>query len=901
MRGNKGKCAETPSSSWHGDSSSSGSGNGGSNGDNCSNAYDDQPKHSSGPLNSSQFREMDGWSGSKGGGGKARNTATAAGAAGVTSSSRVASLTPNAAGNKGAAKENDEGDEHGATAGMNRRARSGRLKARKAAAVAVGAGSGTHACATTISSANNSGGDDGDESYEASEEEVVDADADRVGPSQAKGHGRSASRRKGAAAQIGDSRSRRSAAARAEDNEKDDKPCRTRKSTREGRPVTLPNAPATRPSKKRSHRRRSAAPASSGDDDDCLRNSSSEGTVSDSSGGGDGGDGGDGSPNEPVLCRCGAQHWKDGDRWIRCDGRGCWTWEHFRCAYPATRGAKEGEPEEEKLPSVHLCQRCKAKGSAEVVRSLARGDGTSTEAASPEPSPKNASSSAGSTRKPNKDDEVGGSSVRRSSRRVSGRESIRPLFQRRGNVIGAAESASDTSEGEPGGASFDAVGGNGSDGSDGEFWAPEGEVEVSQEFRCRCGSTREDERIRGGGGDDDGSGGEDARWVQCRSDSCGIWEHAACCDYGCCSGGDRARGSPTRVEKRRFRRLRHWCRGCDPKGKKHAKSEEKRRNRERLRAGKGARGAAARATKEMCAAALQDLEAVRRREKTALMGKADVLRCRLWRAVKAGDATLVEQVLCEAGRGKGGDGKHTDLVLRRLLEAEPPPLGNCLGTTVGLDGGGGGAAAAVRVDGVGSGALVFPPCGVTLLMFAAGYWSLDGGAFAAASVSLVQANSCEMASRRHSCAVVEGAESAEGRGAASPAGATVYTEGIPENARFNAGAGSETRATTEEAQAHDTTRGSKQDGGDPTTTEPHVLRVRDTSGASESSVPGLGSEPRLAVLRELLVRSDDRTVLDVDEDGRTAAHHAAAAGGALEVALLLKGEPGREAALTRVR
>lgn len=912
MKGKKGKQS---SSILHVDITSS---NGDSSSNNDDNS-DDQPKHISGAPNSSSFRETDRWHGNKGGVGKARNTAI----------------------DMDAAEENNQQDEH--DTGSNRRARSGRLQARKATAAAAGAGNGTGACDTTILSANSSsnsdGDDEGDASYEESEEEMADIDAaDRVGAVQTKGHGgrRSASRRSGASSSSsaqtgGDGRSRRSGTARTKDSNKkksDNKPCHTPKNEREDRPVALQkNAPSTRSGKQLTRRLCAATAASSEDDDDCLKDSSSDGTVSDSNGGGGGG-GGEGSVNEPVLCRCGAQHWRDGKRWIRCDGRGCWTWEHFRCAYPVAEGANKEVEEgggEENLPAVHLCQRCKAKGSAGAVRSLARGDGISTKNAF-----SSSSSSAGGTGKSKEDaGEVGGALVRRSSRQVEGRERrVMPMFQRRKHVIGEADPVSFTSdeEEEGGDFGFGAVGGGGggigggSDESDSEFFlAPEGNVEAAHEFRCRCGSTREGERVRGGnsGGDeDDGAFCDgDGRWVQCRSDSCGVWEHAACCDYGCSSREDRgARGSSTQVERRRTRRVRHWCRGCDPKGAKHAKSEEKRRNRDKVRAEKkggregGGRGGAARGKGGM--SVTQDLETVRRRGQTALEEKVGLLRSRLWRAVANGDAALAGQIFREAeGATKSEDEEHSDLVVHRLLEAEPPPLVGCLDlttTTVSLDGGGGGA---MGSDGVGSRAFVFPPGGVTLLMFAAGYWSLHccGAAVATTSVSAVQANSRETEARGHlrASVVVEGTESAEeDRGTVSSAGPTVTTGRTPDNARFEAGGGeSEARATTEEDRvlATPTTTGAEQDSG-ASTKEVHVPAARETpSGASESTVPGLSSESRLAVIREVLGRGGDRAVLGVDGEGRTAAHHAAAAGGVLEVALLLEGEPGREAALARVR
>jgi len=55
------------------------------------------------------------------------------------------------------------------------------------------------------------------------------------------------------------------------------------------------------------------------------------------------------------------------------------------------------------------------------------------------------------------------------------------------------------------------------------------------------------------------------------------------------------------------------------------------------------------------------------------------------------------------------------------------------------------------------------------------------------------------------------------------------------------------------------------------------------------------------VLRLVLDRSGARAALAADGEGRTAVHHAAAVNGAREVALLLEGALGGQAALAKVR
>ena len=74
----------------------------------------------------------------------------------------------------------------------------------------------------------------------------------------------------------------------------------------------------------------------------------------------------------------------------------------------------------------------------------------------------------------------------------------------------------------------------------------------------------------------------------------------------------------------------------------------------------------------------------------------------------------------------------------------------------------------------------------------------------------------------------------------------------------------------------------------------------DGAPVMAENVPPLGSGARLEVLRLLLAASGEKSVLAVDAEGRTAVHHAAEAGASREAALLLEGEVGRHASLSKV-
>lgn len=657
------------------------------------------------------------------------------------------------------------------------------------------------------------------------------------------------------------------------------------------------HSPVALTAKARSSNIRAAAATAAlfGDDDeedaDCLRDTDSERAVSD-----EGGDASE-SSNEPVICRCGARDWKDGERWIRCDGQGCRTWEHLRCAYPRVAADEENE-EEGKEPNIRLCDRCKAKGSAAVVvaapgrrRLLTRGNVDGSEASNS--SLESSCTGTKSSKKPRgsmgSDHEE--AAVRR-SRRVARRKGVRPLLlQRRKNVVGdeaygASSHSDDVEVVSTGFAGWGSIGGDTGDDDSDSFWAPEGQVEATQEFCCRCGATHEEEGVGGvvpaaaAAADSFVSEGITAGcWVQCRSDSCGVWEHAACCEYGCSPGA--ARDSPAVARGRK-----HWCRACDPNGKKHARCEERRLRRKRLRA-EGGRGGEARAERSP---ADKTKTVVRREESGGWEQTIDhglnVLHCRLWGAVAAGDAPLVEQAFREI---EGKPTRGSDFV-RRVLDAAPPPAEDM---SVELPGRGGRG----LVLGSGNSSQGTVPTGISLLMLAAGYWKSFYEAADCNSVPRVNARVVEGADTM--LATENRAATTAGRSTETTGDATPPLEGNPE--AFEEAVVFEARAT------------SKQEPLVPRTAAVNAsfaagLDVPTRMGADTEptafvgeQVPDLGSETRLAVLRLVLARGGGRAMLAVDCEGRTAVHHAAVENGAGEVTLLLAEELGGEAAILTVR
>lgn len=624
------------------------------------------------------------------------------------------------------------------------------------------------------------------------------------------------------------------------------------------------------------------------DDDanDGLRNTDSEDASAAS------GDDGD----EPVLCRCGARDWQDGTQWIQCDARGCRRWEHLRCAYPV-----EDDPEGESAspPEVHLCNDCSAMGPPAAAGNVRRGgrrcltrcgDGATS-------SPTKTSSDDG-TRGGDDSGGAGTSRVRR-SQRVSGKERRRIPLKK--NVVGEdlSSSSSDEIDVDPGGSLNDERDlGVGSDGD--EFWAPEGKVETSQEYRCRCGGTLQDGDAIGGGGE---GGNVSSQWVQCHSDHCGVWEHAACCEHGC-SLAPSTQASATKLARR------HWCRACDPTGKKHAKWEEKKtRNklkRELIAKGKGASAAHA------GSALTIETGGARGKDKNQADGRARALLGDIWRAVISGNASLLEEIFREADGGS----ERSHMSVERLLAAGHPPSIDCWDVRSSLSGGGVGDREVIIA--IGDDSPVFHgypfPAGLSLLMLAAGYWSNVADAFAASSASAASATPAGAA------------------GAAAAATAPAHTESAPERTPIVMGVrsvapesstsrGSAVVCNAETAvpgspstaaNAADTKTGKEAPAQNEACTEggacadlagvmaPLASGESLAVSATNTGLPQLGSEARLAVLRIVLERSGARAVLAADGEGRTAVHHAAAVNGAAEAALLLGGELGGKAALAKV-
>ncbi|CAM9481605.1 unnamed protein product, partial [Laminaria digitata] len=669
--------------------------------------------------------------------------------------------------------------------------------------------------------------------------------------------------------------------------------------------------------------------ALSADDDECL-------VDTDSDAGSDG--------SQSVLCRCGGRDSKDGSCWISCDGRGCRTWEHLRCAYPERAAAAAAEEEEdddggeENPPEIHFCYRCKAERSAAGVGSsggslLTRGGGGSAA-----PDPLSRSPSIGfspSKRRMSREGSAANSSsdveVRR-SRRVMRREGIRTLLRK--NVVGTGEgsgspSCSDSADGVAGGGSDSGVrvslGGSHINANDGDeddsdgFWAPEGQVEASEEFRCRCGATHQEEGVIGtpnNGGSavsGDGGGGE-SRWLQCRSDWCGVWEHAACCEHGCSAGAAPVvPGSPASATNRK-----HWCRSCDPKGKKHARwkqrlrnSSRKRKLREDGRGGRRARAGLAEPSGATGAAAGGGKPTPRRRQ--AVDERSKALLRRLWDAVASANVASVKQVLLEV---KGDSGEESEAAQRRLLMERQPPPGGRGGDATFFDdrsrGGGGGVTACSKES-----ANVVVSGGVNVLMLAAGHWKSvanDAGVEASADhhVGAGVAETppaTELGPGEGAAAATASTSSGFGSGpvaAAVAASTAVRREGKPEAEGEKQGSGEEAAVTSEApvlpAEAdEEPARAVVVSVDEPRQTGESADAEGGAAPAATDNVnvPPLGSGARLAVLRLLLARNGEKSVLAVDAEGRTAVHHAAEAGASREAALLLGGEVGGQASLSK--
>ncbi|CAM9133251.1 unnamed protein product [Ectocarpus sp. 8 AP-2014] len=492
----------------------------------------------------------------------------------------------------------------------------------------------------------------------------------------------------------------------------------------------------------------------------------------------------------------------------------------------------------------------------------------------------------------------------------------------RKNVVGDEESCSSSNDdpssprvgvariGGVDGDSIDHTEEDGESESDG-FWAPEGQVEISQEYRCRCGATR---------GDDTRGGVSDGGWVQCHSDACGLWEHAACCDHGC--------SAPSRHATTRT----HFCLDCDPKGKKHARWEDK--MRKKLKRELAARQAAASGRAATATATASGVATVTGTKKTEAEERFGAMVRGLWMAVVSGNAPLVEKAFREA------DG--SDVPVRRLVSAGPPEacpdVVSLLAGGRARDGGAGEGTAkdddkAIEIE---APSASYPlPAGLSLLMVAAGYWKviadeaaatldMSAGAASAAAATVLPDTSCSAkVSNTLPCAEDRPEKAA---GAADLGGSMDPLPGTPtlplpvDGVAGTVGSGEQelvataskapvcktaTRAVDETTTARPgpvaTTDARAELAQTPTAestkTAAAAAATAVAAAASGADFPQLASDARLALLRLVLERSRERAVLAVDAEGRTALHHAAAVGGAGEVSLLLQGELGRGAAL----
>lgn len=534
------------------------------------------------------------------------------------------------------------------------------------------------------------------------------------------------------------------------------------------------------------------------------------------------------------------------------------------------------------------------------------------------------------------------SRVRR-SQRVSKREGSRLLLRK--NVVGEEGMLSSSSEDEAGllragMAGFDGGGGGGaigrgghggpgsSDAGSGEdsdgFWAPEGRVEMTQEYRCRCGGTLKGSSARSGGDGRRADAGISGQWVQCHSDACGVWEHAACCDHEGCSSSLPTETTAATIP--RAMKRRHWCLPCDPKGKKHARWEEKRRKKLRQRrlaeeatvpGGAGAAGAARGATTK--------------KKKSEAEERFGAFLEALWGAVFCGNASLLEDTFRELDERSNEKG----ISVEKMLQAGQLPPSGCLEVpSFRLGGGGTGGCASSEVaadadDDLHAPAVCFPlPAGLSLLMLAAGFWKglVEEAAITAgtifsstAPVGLVGISS---AAESGSAANVkeEPRETAKealkntDEPADAPAPLLAPVDLILE-------AKNETTTASSGLTDPGKTRGCPHTAAAAAATATIQVKTEVTRGAAAGATtegapvsgvaapttnkvafPQLGSEGRLKVLRLILERGAEGAVLAADGEGRTALHHAAAVNGAGESTVLLGVEGlSEKAALAMVR
>lgn len=528
-----------------------------------------------------------------------------------------------------------------------------------------------------------------------------------------------------------------------------------------------------------------------GDDTDGLRDTDSGGDLPRN------GDGRIDDGEVIALCRCGATDWKDGERWIRCDGLGCRTLEHFRCVCP--RGASGGadDTSDEDLPVTHLCLACKGEKPSAACRKrvrapgriLIRGDGFSPSKRLAKASPARASAP------PSVREDGVGVTVRRSSRVSVLREGARQP-RRRKNVVGDEAYQSSSSSDVDAMEEF----GVGEDSDDDsyrfdDFIAPEGQVETNQEPGCRCGAVRERDET----------------------------------NHGCSE-----------------RTGKHWCRACDPTGKKHAKSAGKKKRRKRT----GERSCPSSSLLEVERSTSRGHAATARNGRGLDESLID-FHNRLCRAVVSGNAASIDQIFREVEDEENERGLIDSI--RLLLAAEVP---------IERLGGGGGD------DGV-------QPVGITPLMLASGYWT----------VLTASSNDSSTTAGNMDTNAVPGDSNTAVDVIAAIAGEEYHPADLSAKTKKSAHKGEPEAISPAEGMA----------GKRFLTSE--GTRIRDHTTASD-----LGSEARLAVINALLARSDDGTVVRaVDSAGRTAVHHAAAVNGAREAALLLQGERGAKMAFATVR
>ncbi|CAM9955426.1 unnamed protein product, partial [Discosporangium mesarthrocarpum] len=322
-----------------------------------------------------------------------------------------------------------------------------------------------------------------------------------------------------------------------------------------------------------------------------------------------------------VECRCGASEWRDDKLWIQCGL--CNRWEHKTCAHPKARVTPEN----------HSCWRCTGEGRR-GNRRLARGA-----------HPRSPMNSRGVMKKLSDDTK---NSVARKSKRLVNSVLTQNGAGRRRNVISPNEpidlrsSSSEDDVGmwiDPGQGDFADRGLEDEEAGD-DFFAPEGQVEMKRNIKCKCGATNESEGVGGSSSPFQGA------WLVCSTDVCEVSEHATCWGF---RDNDKL--------------PRHWwCMDCDPEGRKNARAQEANlRRKERpmarkreLRQDQEKEGASPSSSGPSANPAENHASLVRsgsmNKEEAGRRGggsERELSRCRLWGAVWAGKAESVESILRE--------------------------------------------------------------------------------------------------------------------------------------------------------------------------------------------------------------------------------------------------------------